>query len=93
MIRVAKRKQEIRIAELTKTNPNKFFSYSNDRKSIKSKLRPLENQQMVLHIDDRRLATIFNEYFASVFTRVAQIPIFWLILILQKRANTDTDTF
>ncbi len=28
----------------------------------------LRDPQRVLHIDDRRLATIFNEYFASVFT-------------------------
>ncbi len=67
MIRVAKRKQEIRIAEQTKTNPSKLFSYVNNRKPIKSKLGPLENQKGFLHIN-RRLATIFNEYFASVFT-------------------------
>ncbi len=68
MIRVVKRKKEIKIAELTKTNPSKFFSYVNDRKSIKNKLGPLNNQLGVFHIDDRRLATIFNEYFVSVFT-------------------------
>ncbi len=45
IIRVAKRKQEIRIAELTKTNLSKFFSYINDRKPIKSKLGPLENHK------------------------------------------------
>ncbi len=68
IIRVAKRNQEIRIAELTKVNPRKFFSYVNDRKPIKSKIGPLKDPQGVLHIDDRRLATIFNEYFVSVFT-------------------------
>ncbi len=66
MIKVAKRNQEIRIAELTKINPGKCFSYVNDRKPIKSKLGPLKDQQGVLHIDDRKLATIFNEYFVSV---------------------------
>ncbi len=38
MIRVVKRNQEIRIAELTRTNPSKFLSYVNDRTPIKSKL-------------------------------------------------------
>ncbi len=76
MIRVAKRKQEIRIAELTRTNPSKFFSYIIDKKPIKSKLGPLQYQQGVLHIDDRRYATIFNKYFASVFTveDISEIP-------------------
>ncbi len=69
MIRVAKRYHEIRIVELTKTNLGKFFSYVNNRVSIKSKLGSLKYQQGVLHIEDRRLATIFNEYFASVFIK------------------------
>ncbi len=42
MIRVDKRKQEIRIAELTKINPGKFFSYFNDRAPIKSEFGSLK---------------------------------------------------
>ncbi len=76
MIRVAKRKQKIRIAELTETNPSKLFSYVNHRKPIKSKLGTLEDQQGIFHIDDRMLAMILSEHFASVFTveDISEIP-------------------
>ncbi len=37
---------------------------------------PLEDQRGVLNIDGRRLDTIFNEYFVSVFTvdDISEIP-------------------
>ncbi len=69
MIRQAKRKEEIRIADLSKENPKSFFSYVNNRKSIQCKIAQLKDSRGVYQTDNKVIANLFNEYFASVFTK------------------------
>ena len=68
LIRQAKRKEEIRVAELSKQNVKSFFSYVNSRKPIRHKLGPIKDQRGVLQYEDKGIAGAFNEFFASVFT-------------------------
>ncbi len=69
MIRQAKRKEEIRIADLSKENPKSFFSYVNNRKCIPCKIAQLKDSQGFYQTDNEIIANLFNEYFASVFTK------------------------
>ncbi len=69
MIIQAKRKEDIRIADLSKENPKSFFSYVNNRKPIRSKIAQLKDSQGVYQIDNEVIANLFNEYFASVFIK------------------------
>ncbi len=59
----------MRVADLSKENPKSFFSYVNNRKPIRCKIAQLKNSQAVLQTDDEVKANIFNEYFASLFTK------------------------
>ncbi len=69
MIRQAKRKEEIRIADLSKENPKSFFSYVNNRKPIQCKIAQLKDSQGVCQTDNEITANLFTEYFGSVFTK------------------------
>jgi len=68
MIRSAKRKEELRIARLCKSNPKEFFSYVNSRKPISRRIGPLESDNGTVCSSDEENATLLNEYFSSVFT-------------------------
>ncbi len=69
MIRQVKRKEEIRIADLSKENPKNFFSYVNYRKPIRCKIAQLKDSQEVYQTDYEVTTNLLNEYFASVFTK------------------------
>ncbi len=69
LIRQVKRKEEIRIADLIKENPKSFFSYVNNGKPIWCKIVQLKDSQGVYQTDNEAIANLFNEYFASVFTK------------------------
>ncbi len=57
------------VADLSTENPKSFFSYVNSRKPVRSKIAQLKDSQGVLKTDNEVKANIFNEYFASVFTK------------------------
>ncbi len=59
----------MRIADLSKENPKNFFSYVNNRKLIWCKIAQLKDSQGVYQTDNEIIANLFNEYFASVFTK------------------------
>ncbi len=69
LIRQAKRKEEIRIADLSKENPKSFFSYVNNRKPIRCKIAQLKDSQGVYQTYNKVISNLFNEYFSSVFTK------------------------
>ncbi len=52
LIRQAKRKEEIRIADFSKENPKSFFSYVNNRKPIRCKIAQLKDSQGVYQTDN-----------------------------------------
>ncbi len=64
-----KSNEEMRVSDLSKENPKSFFSYVNNRKPIRCKIAQLKDSSGVLETDDEVTANIFNEYFASVFTK------------------------
>ncbi len=69
LIRQVKRKEEIRIADLSKENPKSSFSYVYNRKPIRCKIAQLKDSQGVYQTDNEVIANLFNEYFVSVFTK------------------------
>ncbi len=69
LIREAKRKKEIRIADLSKENPKSFFSHVNNRKPIRYKIAQLKDSQGGYLTDNEVIANLFNEYLTSVFTK------------------------
>ncbi len=69
LIRQVKRKEEIRIADLSKENPKSFFSYVNNRKLIRCKIAQLKDSQGVYQTDNEVIANLFYEYLASVITK------------------------
>ncbi len=56
-------------ADLNTENLKSFFSYVNSRKPVRCKIAQLKDSQGVLQTDDEVKANIFNEYFASFFTK------------------------
>jgi hypothetical protein len=68
LIKTAQRNEEIVIANNSKINPKKFFSYVKNRKPIKGGLGPFKDEQGVLKFNNNELAEIANNYFVSVFT-------------------------
>ncbi len=61
-----KRGQQILVKKIQKAY---FPMYVNNRKNIRCKISQLKDNQGVLQTDDEVRANIFNEYFASVFTK------------------------
>ncbi len=59
----------MKVADLSKENLKSFFTYVNNRKHIRCKIAQLKDSQGVIQTDDEVKANIFNEYFASVFTK------------------------
>ena len=68
-IRLEKKVFESKIADKIKTDSKKFYAYVNSKRICKEKIGPLKNEEGKLEHNPLILATILNQYFASVFTR------------------------
>ncbi len=68
LIRKCKRDHKKRTARKAKTNPKKFFTYVRAKKSIKSNIGLIANENGVLTQDSGQMAEILNTNLASVFT-------------------------
>ncbi|MCQ7012878.1 hypothetical protein, partial [Clostridioides difficile] len=66
-IKLAKRNFEKSIADDSKTNPKRFYSYVSCSNSIKKTVGPLLNEKGDIVANNRNVASILNKYFASVF--------------------------
>ena len=60
--------QEHYIAENCKENPKEFFRYIREKKVLKSTIGPLQSVEGEIVTDEREMADILKDYFASVFT-------------------------
>ena len=67
-IKFSKKKLEEYIAEASKTNPKEFFSYANKKKTLTGGIGPLKDNTGNHTNDENEMATILNNFFASVFT-------------------------
>ena len=79
LIKISKKLQELHIASNCKENPKEFFRYINEKKVLKSTIGPLLSAEGEIVTDEREIADVLNDYFASVFTveenrRVEAIP-------------------
>jgi len=68
LVRVAKRDEELRVAQASTSNPKEFFRYVNSRKPLKGKIGPLLNPDGELQTGDYAIASVLNNFFTSVFT-------------------------
>ena len=68
LIKRSKKNLEEYIAETSKSNPKEFFSYVNNKKSLTCGIGPLANDNGNHTNDENEMATILNNFFASVFT-------------------------
>ena len=74
IIRNKKNETEKNIMKFRKSNPKLFYAHVNRAKKTKSRIGPLVNTNNEIIIDPKEQATIMNEYFASVFTRIVDEP-------------------
>ena len=66
-VKQAKRKKEINVARLFKTNAKGFYSYINERRIVRDNVGPLKTPTgQIVTTDD--MANTLNTYFSSVFT-------------------------
>ena len=67
-IKISKKLQEQHIAANCKQNPKEFFRYIREKKVLRSTIGPLQSAEGKNVTDEREMADILNNYFASVFT-------------------------
>ena len=67
---------ETRIANIIKENPKEFYSYVNNKTTVRSEIAVLKNRDGELAILPHEKAEMLNTFFASVFTKedTANIP-------------------
>ena len=67
---------ETRIANNIKENPKEFYSYVNNKTTVRSEIAVLKNRDGELAILPHEKAEMLNTFFASVFTKedTANIP-------------------
>ena len=66
-IRKAKLSFEKSLAANSKQNPKAFYAYIGSKRSNKTGIGPLQDNQSNVISDDKAMACMFNEYFSSVF--------------------------
>ena len=69
LVKKAKLDEELRVANVCKTNPKEFFAHVNSRKPIKNNIGPLKDESGRIISSDLEMSNELNNYFASVFTR------------------------
>ena len=67
-IKRSKKKLEEYIAEASKSNPKEFYSYANKKKTLACGIGPLKDNAGNHTNDEKEMASILNNFFASVFT-------------------------
>jgi len=70
-IKLAKKKYECKIIKRSKNNRKIFYTYiaSKNRKNCSKRIGPLIDSTGRTIVDDKDMASVFNNYFASVFTK------------------------
>ena len=68
LIKRSKKNLEEYIAEASKSNPKEFYSYVNNKKALTCSIGPLAKEHGNHTNDENEMATILNNFFASVFT-------------------------
>ena len=67
LIKASKKNLEEYIAEASKSNPKEFYSYVNKKKTLACGIGPLIKENKLTN-DENEMASILNNFFASVFT-------------------------
>lgn len=67
-IKVAKRNFEKSIADNSKRDPKRFYSYVSRKKSVKETIGPIENSNGEKVTNAKEIASVLNKFFVSVFT-------------------------
>ena len=67
LIKASKKNLEEYIAEASKSNPKEFYSYVNKKKTLACSIGPLIKENKLTN-DENEMASILNNFFASVFT-------------------------
>ena len=68
LIKRSKKNLEEYIAEASKSNPKEFYSYVNKKKTLACSIGPLNNEENNSTSNENEMASILNNFFASVFT-------------------------
>ena len=68
MINRSKKNLEEYIAESCKSNPKEFYSFDKSKKALICNISPLTKGQKNHTNDENEIATILNNFFASIFT-------------------------
>ena len=68
-IKIAKRNFEKSIADNSKRDPKRFYSYVSCKKSVKETIGPIENSNGEKVTNVKEMASVLNNFFASVFTQ------------------------
>ena len=68
LIKQSKKNFEVRIAEMSKSNPKEFYSYVKRKKVMTSTIGPLEMENGEHTENEVSMADTLNNFFASVFT-------------------------
>lgn len=68
LMKRSKKNLEEYIAETSKSHPKEFFSYVSNKKSLTCGIGPLANDNGNHTNDENEMATILNNFFASIFT-------------------------
>ena len=68
LIKLSKKNLEEYIAEASKSNPKEFYSYVNKKKTLACSIGPLSEEGGNYTNNESEMASILNNFFASVFT-------------------------
>ena len=68
LIKISKKLHELYIASNCRENPKEFYCYIREKKVLNSTIGPLVSSEGETTTDEREMADILNNYFASVFT-------------------------
>ena len=72
MIRNKKNKVVRKVAREAKTNPRNFYFYVSGAQQTRSKIGPIIDENGAVIADLKRQANVFNDFYASVFTRLTE---------------------
>ena len=91
-VRKAKREYEVNLASNCKTNPKKFYSYVNKRKTVRENLDAIKNNNGNIVSNPKEIASILNYKFSEYFTHenLSNIPIADNVMNFDE-TNTLTD--
>ena len=68
IVKQEKRNQELNISRICKHNPERFYSYINERRILRDNIGPLKTLDGIVNTTDNDMANTINNYISSVFT-------------------------